>query len=29
MDAKERLRKFKQYRSYSEEIYEWTIDVTD
>ena len=29
MDAKEGLRKFKQYRSYSEEIYEWTIDVID
>ena len=29
MDAKERLRKFKQYRPYSEEIYEWVIDVTD
>ena len=27
--AKDRLRKFKQYRPYSEGIYEWTIDVTD
>ena len=27
--AKDRLRKFKQYRPYSEGIYEWGIDVTD
>ena len=29
MDVKERLRKFNQYKPYSEEIYEWAIDVTD
>ena len=29
MNAKDRLRKFKQYRPYREEIYEWAIDVTD
>ena len=29
MNARERLRKYGQYKPYSEEIYEWAIDITD